>query len=456
LGQTQYGQETGITQAQMAAGTQQQQQQQMALDIAYQDFLKQQNYPYQQQAFMSDMLRGLPMSQSAQTQYTAPPSLASQAGGLGMTGLGIYGMSGGFNKAEGGMVGEGYAEGGTVGYAGGGKLESMSDEQLMAMLQNPKLSMMERDRIEEILTLHRRMKMNPQTAQIMAGGLDKAAQVRGGGLDTIPTGDTFEAAGGGIVAFAQGGTPQTNLTDDYLAQYTDKKGNIDLNKAALSLLGQARPSAETDSAARQEIMQDIKSQKEMRPYELLTRMGLGTMAGTSMDPLTNLGVAGIDTMNAYGKDVAAERSFTRALAKLDEEGAGKDDARRLQLAGTLLQIQGSKDMKAAALANAPSSQDRAISRAQVLINNDPLIKKYIKQQSVMAETDPQYQVLEQRIAERQNQIFKTAKVDVPEVTPSKIPDYVEPEKPGMFSRIFGGSKPAAPQNKVVPFSQLPS
>jgi uncharacterized protein (UPF0216 family) len=85
-----------------------------------------------------------------------------------------------------------------------------------------------------------------------------------------------------------------------------------------------------------------------------------------------------------------------------------------------------------------------------------LIKKYIKQQSVMAETDPQYQVLEQRIAERQNQIFKTAKVDVPEVTPSKIPDYVEPEKPGMFSRIFGGSKPAAPQNKVVPFSQLPS
>jgi ATP/maltotriose-dependent transcriptional regulator MalT len=202
-------------------------------------------------------------------------------------------------------------------------------------------------------------------------------------------------------------------------------------------------------------MADLKDRQEMRPYELMTRFGLGALAGTSPNMGTNFGQAGINTMNAYGKDVESERAVKRELAKLDSEGAAKDDARRLQLAGTLLTIQGHKDMKAAALANAPSGEERAINRAQALINNDPLIKKYIAQQKMLSETDPQYQVLDQRIAERQNQIFTTAGVKVPEITPSKIPDYVAPEKPGFFSSIFGGSKPES-KPKVVQFNQLPS
>jgi hypothetical protein len=49
--------------------------------------------------------------------------------------------------------------------------------------------------IEKQLMLRARMEMNPQTPQIM-----------GGGLDTAPSGDMFEAAGGGIVAFSEGAT----------------------------------------------------------------------------------------------------------------------------------------------------------------------------------------------------------------------------------------------------------
>ena len=304
LGQTQYGQETGITQAQMAAGTQQQQQQQQALDIAYQDFLKQQNYPYQQQAFMSDMLRGLPMSQSAQTQYTAPPSLASQAGGLGMTGLGIYGMSGGF-KAKGGMVGEGYAEGGAVGYAGGGKLDSLSDKQLEAMLANPKLSMIERDQIDNILSLHRRMEMNPETAQIM-GGLNSAPQQPGGGLDTIPTGDTFEAAGGGIVAFAQGGANKVSpKINDYQSFLEDQI------RASIENQDKVNPFEKSDALS-QQYADEMKSRREMRPWETLTALGVGTLAGTSANPLSNLGQGGVYALQQQQK-LAAEDSSDRKL-----------------------------------------------------------------------------------------------------------------------------------------------
>jgi hypothetical protein len=297
LGQTQYGQETGITQAQMAAGTQQQQQQQMALDIAYQDFLKQQNYPYQQQAFMSDMLRGLPMSQSAQTQYTAPPSMASQLGGLGMTATGLYGMA---TRAEGGMVGEGYAEGGVVGYAGGGKLESMSDKQLQAMLANPKLSIMERDQIENILDLHRRMAMNPQTSQIM-----------GGGLDTIPSGDTFEAAGGGIVAFA--GTTDGSLVKTKPSPKIENYQSFLEEQIRASIENQDKVNPfEKSEALQQQYADDMKARKSTRPFELLTALGVGTMAGTSANPLSNLGQGGVYAMQQQQK-LAAEDASDRRL-----------------------------------------------------------------------------------------------------------------------------------------------
>lgn len=107
LGQTQFGQEEAAMRAQAQAGALQQQQSQRALDQAYQDFLSQRGYPQQQLAFMSDILRGVPLSQSTQSVYTAPPSIFSQAAGLGM---GAYGLSqlnksGFFGAKDGGLMG---------------------------------------------------------------------------------------------------------------------------------------------------------------------------------------------------------------------------------------------------------------------------------------------------------------------------------------------------------------
>lgn len=93
LGQTQFGQETAITDAILRSGMLQQAMQQKELDVPYQDFLAQQNYPYKQLGFMSDMFRGLPLSQTSQSIYQAPPSMLSQVAGAGATGLGLYGLT---------------------------------------------------------------------------------------------------------------------------------------------------------------------------------------------------------------------------------------------------------------------------------------------------------------------------------------------------------------------------
>jgi hypothetical protein len=100
IGQTQYGQNIGLLDVQNRFGAQQQQQMQNQLNTEYQDFLNYQNQPYKQMGFMSDMIRGLPMSQLSSTMYQQPPSMIQQAAGLGITGkaLGVF--------AEGGSVDE--------------------------------------------------------------------------------------------------------------------------------------------------------------------------------------------------------------------------------------------------------------------------------------------------------------------------------------------------------------
>ena len=88
IGQTQYGQNLGLLDVQNKFGAQQQGQMQNALNTEYQDFLNFQNYPYKQMGFMSDMIRGLPLTQQSQTMYQQPPSMISQVAGLGTAAIG--------------------------------------------------------------------------------------------------------------------------------------------------------------------------------------------------------------------------------------------------------------------------------------------------------------------------------------------------------------------------------
>jgi hypothetical protein len=100
LGNTQYQQNMGINQMQNQYGLQQQQQQQNILNNQYQDFLNNQNNPYKQMGFMSDILRGLPLTQQASAMYQTPPSMGSQLIGAGSVAAGLA------LRAKGGSVGE--------------------------------------------------------------------------------------------------------------------------------------------------------------------------------------------------------------------------------------------------------------------------------------------------------------------------------------------------------------
>ena len=201
-------QQAGLAQLQGTMGAQQQQQAQRPLDVAYQDFLNQQNYPYKQLGFMSDIIRGLPLGQkSTATVYDQGPGLAQTLGGLGM---GAYGLSKAFAK-DGGLM-SAYADGGmtegnmvfdnepVIRYAGGGVTSPQNIESIL-----PKLSDQQLAQAKEA-ALNRRDTIE---AQMIDAELAERASIRGGlggAFNQIPQDQQEQMmAGGGIVAFAKGG-----------------------------------------------------------------------------------------------------------------------------------------------------------------------------------------------------------------------------------------------------------
>jgi len=97
LGNTQYQQNMGVNALQNQYGLQEQAQMQKDIDTKYQDFLNYQNYPYKQLGFMSDIVRGAPLTQTGSTVYQAPPSTAQTISSLGLGAAGISKLWGGAN-----------------------------------------------------------------------------------------------------------------------------------------------------------------------------------------------------------------------------------------------------------------------------------------------------------------------------------------------------------------------
>ena len=180
----------------MQLGAMQQADIQRPLDIAYQDFLNQQNYPYKQLGFMSDLIRGTPTgSSSAMSMYQAPGSLAGQIAGIGM---GAYGLSKAFGAKEGGLME-------SDGYAAGGVTDDRNIESILSKLSDQQLT------DARVAALQDR---DDARVQMIDSEMAQRASMRHG-LASIPVDfaafapDEENYATGGIVAFA-GPTDENN------------------------------------------------------------------------------------------------------------------------------------------------------------------------------------------------------------------------------------------------------
>jgi hypothetical protein len=207
LGGQEFAQGMDINKLQNAYGGQQQALQQQGLSQAYQDFQNQQNYPYKQLGFMSDMIRGLPLGQQSTRQVYEPEPGAIQQ--LGSLGLGAYGLS--KFMAEGGITGDANVS---------NILKDLTKEQLE---QSRQIADQNGDK-NRVAMIDAELQRRAQAQD----GISAAAPEQGGIANAasdemmdrmLPTEEGM--ARGGIVAFARGGTPsyEESLTELSAANY---------------------------------------------------------------------------------------------------------------------------------------------------------------------------------------------------------------------------------------------
>jgi hypothetical protein len=292
------GQETqtglNIAQAQQAAGAAQQAQQQNIINQQIQNYATAQQYPMTQLSNMSSLLRGLPMQATTTQSYQAAPSSVSTLAGLGTAGLGAYKMA---TAAQGGSTRDivKMASGGIASGVPAQKLDSMLgrlDDKQLANKSDPRMN-------------------DPQTAQAALSQQAFRSQMRPAG---IGQNYNFQAAGGGIVAFAEGDVVKDDssikslLMQEYqtpmeeaLAKQKAMQPKTDFATKYGDMLAQAGLTTEADT----------KSSQGLR----LLQAGMGALGGASPFAGVNIGQGVQPAIAGYAQDVKEQKAAKMDLAK---------------------------------------------------------------------------------------------------------------------------------------------
>jgi hypothetical protein len=340
-------QQSGLAQMQGQMGALQQQQAQRPLDMAYQDFINQQNQPYKQLGYMSDMIRGLPLGQqSTSSIYQAGPSGLQTLGALGMGAYGFNQMFGSPNQqraADGGLM-ESYADGGVTGQD---SVENIISKLSPEQLRQAKEAALNRRDIQTVEMIDARLAELAQSASLQNGLGSAFDQIEPEQQENI-----MSAANGGIIAFAKRGLvdgeededEETNqlmsmlgtsegnpasykkVTDMFPAlmsrvanarytPMTDDQYNEAITKRRAALEEGAGPSPYADYESRLKGMEaeDAKGLEQAKGMAALQAAGAMLQGGNA---IRGLGAAGSAFAGAYGQALQADKAQKRSMMNM--------------------------------------------------------------------------------------------------------------------------------------------
>ena len=349
LGNLQYQQNMGINQMQNQYGLQQQAQVQQDLTNKYQDYLNSQNYPYKQLGFMSDMVRGLPLSaQSTQSMYpqAPPPSTVQTLAGLGGAAYG-FGKSGMFGK-EGGLM---------TSYAEGGVTSDQNVESILSKLSDQQLAQAKKT------ALARR---DVEQAQMIDAEMAERSSIRGGlggAFNQIPE-ERQETmmAGGGIVAFAPGGATYGKEFRSSLDTFTGMQPPKpqtpeELEQGAMKRLPMIERMMGPDVTL--PFAEELKAEREKLPAQMEKDKGLA-IAAASLRLLTRKPERGESRKQQLISGLGeAGLTFAGEVSRLKKENKEADNKiRQSQLLIATAQQQRKEGMAGKALASEEKADDK--------------------------------------------------------------------------------------------------
>jgi hypothetical protein len=288
LGQTQYGQQMGILQGQNQFGQQQQQMEQAKINQSISDYATAQQYPMMQLGLMSNMLRGLPMQATTTQSYQATPGIYQQ-------GMGAIGTLAGAKQAglfkEGGVV-KGLAGGGAIKFADTGAVEANPQSSVTRGVQ-AQLATMTEEQLKQIATTSPSEQVRAMANEMIAQKeIEKQAEMRAEqsmpqqpmapqpqsqGITAAPAAsmDTLQAAGGGIIAFANRGTVEDINT---LESDEDRLARLQKQQELVGITG--KPMEGYGKYIADQIAKQSDKESQMKGYNLMDIASrFGTITG---------------------------------------------------------------------------------------------------------------------------------------------------------------------------------
>ena len=164
---------------------------------------------------------------------------------------------------------------------------------------------------------------------VMQEHMARRAQEEPRGIDSLPSGiDEEDYAGGGIIAFAEGGgTPYQVNDEDYADRYTgaDLDPNAQRDKYLSSIGTNPAIAKQEERIASRE--SSLKGEEDKAPWMALMQAGLATMAGTSPNAFANIGEGASKGLSAYGE---SKKAIAGRMDKLDELRSRMEDAQRTE------------------------------------------------------------------------------------------------------------------------------
>ena len=347
LGQQDYSQQMGITGLQNQMGTQQQGQVQNVLTGGYQDYLNAQQDPFKKLSFMSDILRGGPLSQTYSQQYTAGPSTAQTLGSLGTAAYGLSKMAGGGiadanNMITGGGNFANPSEPVTYMAAGGSsvtdpsfvesKLKSLSTPQLQKVKQDA----LARQNVDLANNVDAILAQRAEAASFTSG-LASAAPANM--EEMLPT--EVSARNGGILSFADG-TPDPDADATEMRFVSDDTDGGGENPTDTNVVADEDTSGTAPVAV---------GRGNKKVYDEAASMGIGALrriAGAKYIPMTAAEEKAVDTeyrsrvQQGTEKDPYAKRltQLTQDRATSSKEFEQDKGMAILQAAGAMMQGHG--------------------------------------------------------------------------------------------------------------------
>jgi hypothetical protein len=161
----------------------------------------------------------------------------------------------------------------------------------------------------------------------MARQVEEAPEPRG--IDSLPSGiDESDYAGGGIIAFAEGGdTPYQVDEADYAPAYTgaDLDPNAQRDRYLSSIGTNPAIAKQEERISAREA--SLKGEEDKAPWMALMQAGLATMSGTSPNAFANIGEGASKGLSAYGE---SKKAIAGRMDKLDELRGRMEEAQRTE------------------------------------------------------------------------------------------------------------------------------